>query len=272
MQDELWLVVGDRFWQFAVDRKAITVSYLRGLLNSVRGDDLLPGKRMVLMLGQGVSDEDIAELLAMATKAPHAHRFDFSRWQQSKRASSYVSHKLRMENILLSEARRVDENSFEMTLMLDDHCELMIDHQSGRHLAGVVLIEAVRQSLLVVTEGHYLRRDGKKHDFTFHDLSVKFHRYCFPFETTLQYTVREMETRGNRYRFEVEVLIKQCDAVVASATAKMTAYVSPMLSKVESEQASRSLELYLASLPEMSLSEPDKLEMTGNHELVAMEA
>jgi len=162
MRDDLWLVVGDRFWQFAVDRKAITVSYLRGLLNSVRGDDL-PAGRMVLQLGQGVSDEDRMELLAMAQQAPHASRFDFSSWpNRSSRASSQVSHKLRAQNILLSEAKKRDDGTYEMDLMLDDQCELMMDHQTGRHLAGVVLIEAVRQALLVVTEGHVLPRNGKK--------------------------------------------------------------------------------------------------------------
>ena len=204
---------------------------------------------MALTLGQGVSDEDVAELLAMSRHAPHAHRFDFSRWKvRPIRASSYVSHKLRAENILLSESCRLADTRFSMELMLDDHCELMIDHQTGRHLSGVVLIEAVRQSLLVVTEGHYLPRDGKKHDFTFHDLSVKFHRYCFPFATQLDYTVRELETRGNRHRFIVDVCVRQCDEVVLSAVANMTAHVSPLLSKIEGEQATRSLDYHLASL------------------------
>jgi len=248
MQDDLWLVVGDRFWQFAVDRKAITVSYLRGLLNSVRGDDL-PAGRMVLKLGQGVSDEDRMELLAMAQQAPHASRFDFSSWgNTSSRASSQVSHKLRAQNILLSEATKREDGTYEMDLMLDDQCELMMDHQTGRHLAGVVLIEAVRQALLVVTEGHVLPRNGKKHDFTFHDLSVKFHRYCFPFETKLHYTIREMEVRGHRYRFAVDVQVYQCGVAVMSAVANMTAHVSSSLSKIESEQATRSLNYYLASL------------------------
>jgi hypothetical protein len=248
MHDDLWLVVGDRFWQFAVDRKAITVSYLRGLLNSTRGDDL-PAGRMVLKLGQGVSDEDRFELLAMAQQAPHAHRFDFSGWSNlSSRASTQVSHKLRAQNILLSEAIKCEDGTYEMDLMLDDQCELMMDHQTGRHLAGVVLIEAVRQALLVVTEGHVLPRNGKKHDFTFHDLAVKFHRYCFPFETKLRYTIREMDVRGSRYRFVVDVQVYQCGVVVMSAVANMTAHVSSSLSKIESEQATRSLNYYLASL------------------------
>jgi len=271
MQSELWLVVGDRFWQFAVDRKAVTVSYLRGLLNSRSGNDLPPGI-MELIIGQGVSDEDIAELLAMAQYAPHADRFDFTHWHHGpRRASSYVSHKLRVENILLSEARRLDENSFSMNLMLDDHCELMIDHQSGRHLAGVVLIEAVRQSLLVVTEGHYLARDGKKHDFTFHDLSVKFSRYCFPFETELLYTVQDMEVRGNRHRFQVEVQVRQCDVVVMSAVAHMTAHVSPTLAKIESEQATRSLEHYLTAVSSVTHTAKEVVDATETSEVMALE-
>lgn len=272
MHDDLWLVVGDRFWQFAVDRKAVTVSYLRGLLNSARDDDL-PEGQMILALGQGVSDEDVAELLAMSQHAPHANRFDFSHWKQRPtRASSYVSHKLRAENILLSEASRIGDGKFSMQLMLDDHCELMIDHQTGRHLSGVVLIEAVRQSLLVVTEGHYLPRDGKKHDFTFHDLSVKFHRYCFPFGTQLDYGVRELEARGNRHRFVVDVSIRQCDEVVLSAVANMTAHVSPMLSKIEGEQATRSLNYHLASLSRESRAEVSRSGRVDEKEAVVMEA
>lgn len=248
MQDDFLLVVGDRFWKFAVDRPAITASYLRSLLNSATGVDIPPG-RSVLVIGQGVSDEDVAELLTMAPHAPHANRFDFSRWSQyPRRASSYASHKLRAENILLSEARQVSEHVFEMSLMLDDRCELMIDHQSGRHLSGVVLIEAVRQSLLVVTESFYLPRDGKKHDFTFHDLSVNFSRYCFPFETRVRYSVRERELRGHRCRFAVDIVLEQCGAEVVSATAKMTAHLSTVLAKVESEQATKTLDRHLAAL------------------------
>jgi len=271
MQDELWLVVGDRFWQFAVDRKAITVSYLRGLLNSARGREL-PEGRMVLTLGQGVSDEDIAEVMAMAAHAPHAQRFDFSRWHdRPTRASSYVSHKLRAENILLSEAHKLDDVTFAMELMLDDHCELMIDHQTGRHLAGVVLIEAVRQSMLVVTEGHYLPRDGKKHDFTFHNLNVKFHRYCFPFATQLRYTVREREVRGNRNLFTVEAQIEQCDQVALSATASMTAHISPVLSKIESEQATRSLEYHLAKLSQVVTTHISQQERVDEIQIAVLE-
>jgi len=89
---------------------------------------------------------------------------------------------------------------------------------------------------------------AKKHDFTFHDLSVKFHRYCFPFETKLHYTIREMEVRGSRYRFAVDVQVYQCGVAVMSSVANMTAHVSSSLSKIESEQATRSLNYYLASL------------------------
>lgn len=251
MFQRVWLVVGDRFWQFAVDRNAITVSYLRGLLNSVRGHDL-PDGVMTLILGQGVSDEDVAELLAMAQHSPHSHRFDFSHWSdRAKRASGKITHKLRVENILLSEARKNLDGSYSMDMMLDDHCELMTDHQTGRHLAGVVLIEAVRQSLLVVTEGHYLSRDGKKHEFTFHNLSVDFHRYCFPFSATLRYVIRNCEVRGNRHRFEVDVAITQCGEVVMTAVANMTVHSSALLSKVEGEQATRSLNWYLKSVSEL---------------------
>ena len=271
MQDELWLVVGDRFWQFAVDRNAITVSYLRGLLNSVRDSELCAG-RMVLVLGQGVSDEDIAELLAMAQHAPHAERFDFSDWlNRPLRASGRVSHKLRVENVLLSEAQRQADGSYTMELMLDDHCELMMDHQTGRHLAGVVLIEAVRQSLLVVTEGRYFAGDSKRHDFTFHDLSVKFHRYCFPFAARLYYAIKNLEVRGNRHRFEIEVIVRQCDEAVLSAIANMTVHCSPMLSKIESDQATRSLNSYLKSLSrvvneELLLTEASRTELASVEE------
>jgi hypothetical protein len=271
MLDQHWLVVGDRFWQFAVDRSAITVSYLRGLLNSVRGDDL-PDGRMILILGQGVSDEDIAELLAMAQHAPHAHRFDFSRWKdRTPRASGQITHKLRVENILLSEARPNPDGSYTMEMMLDDHCELMTDHQTGRHLAGVVLIEAVRQSLLVVTEGHYFQRDGKKHEFTFHNLSVDFHRYCFPFSASLHYVIRNCDVRGNRHRFQVDVTITQCGKPVLTAIATMTAHGSPLLSKVESEQATRSLNWYLESLVEPVDLQPVADEYVVRHEAEEVE-
>ncbi len=267
MSDELWLVVGDRFWQFAVDRKAITVSHLKALLNSTQSDELTTN-RMMLTMGQGVSDEDAATLLAMARYAPHAERFGFDSWhQRPHRASCYVSHKLRTENILLSEACKLDENNYEMSLLLDDRCELMIDHQSGRHLSGVVLIEAVRQSMLVVTEGHYLPRDGGRHEFTFHDLSVKFHRYCFPLAAELLYNVRELAIKGGRYCFQIEARITQCDAVVLTATANMTAHISPALSRVEGEQATRSLDLYLSSLRGATVHE----EVASSRDVAVME-
>ncbi|MES1196057.1 MAG: hypothetical protein ABUL58_03845, partial [Steroidobacter sp.] len=119
---------------------------------------------------------------------------------------------------------------------------------------------------------HYLPRDGKKHEFTFHDLSVKFHRYCFPFATQLQYSVSNLEARGNRHRFEVYVAVKQCEEVVMSAVANMTAHVSPLLSRIESEQATKSLDQHLASLSRTATSDLPQPARVDEEELAVMEA
>ena len=248
MKERVILVVGDKFMRFAEGKNVITLTQLRGLLSL---PDLFSTDvhRIVVLPGQGLRDDDIESILALADCAPQRAHFDLTEWYRvPKRAAASRSHKHRPENTLISEPRQLTTESFELDLLVDEDCELMRDHQSGQHVQGMILFEAARQSLLAVTESFFLPTNGPKYFFVINDMSVNFGKFAFPLDARLRYVIREYEARGTRsYRFAVDIAIEQCGVEAATCTATFTVYEENWISAREGQLAQEVLDSHIAS-------------------------
>jgi hypothetical protein len=214
----LVLVVGDKFRAFSDGKAAITLSQLRGLLDLPAG--LILCERTILVPGQGLSDGDVAEILQRAETTAHRERIDFRLWTMvPKRVEGKLSHKHRERNILVSAPRRIDEDDYELDLLIDENCELMDDHQTGQHLQGMVLVEAARQAFLAVTEAFILPRDGGKVYFVFNSLAIEFKRFMFPIASGIKLRVLERGHGGKYPRFAVDILFEQAGQETAHVRA-----------------------------------------------------
>ncbi|MEW5728488.1 MAG: AfsA-related hotdog domain-containing protein [Pseudomonadota bacterium] len=238
MADKFLVVVGDKFSDFAAGKEVLTFSQLRALLTLPA--HILPSgpERFVLVPGQGLADQDVAAAMRLAEASSHRDKFDLSLFgERPHRASGALSHKRDAMNTVISEPRRLDDNSFRLDLLIDENCEMMRDHQTGQHLQGMLLVEAARQAFLAVTEQFFLPRDEGKFYFVFDDLSVSYKRFVFPLGAGLTYVIREHDPAANRQRFVVDVSIDQCGQEVATVTGTFTVVKDARITRMESAMA-----------------------------------
>lgn len=247
MNDRIILAVGDKFAQFGIGKDVITLSQLRALLGLPKMLVVDTG-RVVVVPGQGLGDDDVEAILALAAKASQCAHFDFSLWHRlPKRANRALSHKQRPENTLISEPRRLGEDVFELDLLIDEDCELMSDHQSGQHLQGMILVEAARQSLLAVTEAFFLPQDGTRFAFVFNDMTINYNNFAFPLDARLRYVIKDKEIRGSRrQRFDVEISIEQCGIVAATFTSSFTAFEEHRIVSKEASDARKTFDAHMS--------------------------
>lgn len=247
MGDRIVLIVGDKFLQFAASKDVMTVTQLRSLL-SLPQMIRLDANRFTLLPGQGLGDDDMDAVTALAAASPHRESFNLRMWKQRpRRAPGKLSHKRRPENTLISEPRRRSEDQFEMDLLIDEDCELMADHQTGQHVQGMVLMEAARQSFLAVTEVFFLPADAGKFYFVINELSASYSRFAFPVDARIHYTIREKDIRNPlRQSFTADIEVEQCGQKAASFKAVFTVFEDQRISAKEEVLARDALNQHLA--------------------------
>ena len=149
MDDRYFFVVGDQFQEFANGKDVLTLKQLDALFGLPCH---LMNSRNVLLLGQGVRQEQVLPLLqAHDSDSERSARFIISDLMRIEdRAGSNISHKRISHNTLIGVPRQLSESEFNISLNIDERCELMGDHQTGQHIQGMLLVEAFRQSFLAV--------------------------------------------------------------------------------------------------------------------------
>ncbi len=249
MKERVILVVGDRFAAFAAGKDAMTQQQLRGLLGLPAGLPMA-GPRVVVAPGQGLGDDDVAEVLALAEASAQRGRFDLSLWKErAPRAPRRLAHKHHPANTLVSEPRRISEDGFVLDLMIDEACEIMADHQTGEHVQGMVLLEAARQAFLAVTEAFFLPQDGTKFYFVINAMSARYERFVFPVDALVRYTIREQDTDSpQRKRFAADIAVEQGGAVAAVFAVAFTVYEDARIAPKEAALAREALDRRLDEL------------------------
>lgn len=246
MHNRILLVVGDKFANYVKGKDAVTLSQLRGLLSlSIP----LPNQGVTLLVpGQGLGDESVAQLLKEAAASPNLAFFDFTLWHNlPKRATRALSHKHYSANTLISEPRQLSEDLFELHMMIDEDCELMNDHQSGQHVQGMILIEAARQTIVAVTEAYLLPKNGIEYAFVLNSLTVSYSHYTFPVGAVLRCNILDKSVDNpKRLSFEAEILVEQCGQVVSKFMLAIGAMEKVRISKGENMQALKMQANYLA--------------------------
>lgn len=209
-------VVGDKFAEFAQNPFVFRISDLERLLD----DEEMKLDRPMIRLGQGVSQDRANALIGKAEARGCRNLLDFS---PIDKCGTRLCHKRHLQNSLLSVPRQVLENTFEADLHVDDECELMSDHQSGQHLQGIVLIEAVRQMILAVTEEYFLKHRDRPSAFLWSALAVSFRSFVLPIPAKVGYVIVSSRGKHNgRLSFEVEIDVVQGATSCCSAASSVT--------------------------------------------------
>ena len=230
------IVVANKFVSFAVDKQVVTLSQLDTILNLSK--HVLPG-RFQIIPGQGVSDDDIAELIQkIETHDPERDRWSISALHQHpKRADASLSHKHKRRNTLIAPPQLVDGDNYLIDLLIDENCELMDDHQTGQHIQGMVLVEAGRQAFLAVTERFFLTDAQHESYFVINSMETSFLGFVFPTPAHIEYRVVSKDINDRRQRFSVEVNVVQGGEVRMKTAFAFTAYPDEVIASKEASLA-----------------------------------
>src|SRR5699024_625348 len=119
-------------------------------------------------------------------------------------------HKHREENVLIADLGRHDDQIFHAALRLHQNNELLLDHQTGQHVQGMVVVEATRQMFLAVTEQYYLsQRPERQYYFVIHSLATTFHNFSLTVAAPSRYLYESAELSATtRLEFTARVDIE----------------------------------------------------------------
>lgn len=235
------MVVGDRFAAFAHRDGVLTVSALvRSLADMATADD-----RLTVRCGQGVGVHERAFLRAAVDRHGLADRVTIA-GDAPDPAGRDLVHKHRPANVLLADVRQ-DGDGFGARLCLSGDNELLQDHQTGEHVPGIVVVEAVRQMSLAVVELRYGRTSGTSWTVVWDGLDLRFTSFLFPLPGLLRCRVEEAAgpRRPDRVRCTMDVTVVQGEREVATARMACTAFEAGRLAAAERSRATRALHEFL---------------------------
>ncbi|MCX7206569.1 MAG: AfsA-related hotdog domain-containing protein [Proteobacteria bacterium] len=267
MEKKCYFVVGDKFNEFAEGKDVLTLNQLKSLTNLPVG---LMNNNAVLILGQGVQEDEIHCILRKYENSfeviPFLETTDLRRVLD--RAPSDMSHKKLPFNTLLGVPRRLGDNEFQMSLNIDERCELMGDHQSGQHVQGMILVEAFRQSFLVVTEAFFPFNNGKTY-FVINEMNTAFQGFLFPLPANVNYRILESDSNERRARYKVAMSAIQNNIVCATAEVAFTVYPASNIAEKEAELAHEITISMLALLQKSALTPSAHINNKPKRELVS---
>ena len=236
MDADTYIVVADKFADFTVNDRTITLSHLKALLSLP--NHLLP-ERARLVLGQGVSDDERAGIATMVEASEdHRERWDINALRSHcDRATAALSHKKKACNTLIGPPEAVGEDTFRLDLCIDQNCELMEDHQTGQHVQGMILVEAARQAFLAVTEEFFLKGANRKSYFVINEMNSSFLGFVFPLYAYMEYRIVLKDINDRRQRFNVEIDLIQIGELRVRTTFAFTAYPDEVIAQKEASLA-----------------------------------
>ncbi|MCU1612679.1 MAG: A-factor biosynthesis repeat protein [Frankiales bacterium] len=239
-------LIGDRFAGFAEARnQALTVSqFVAGLRSGAYDQCTLP---LVLVCGQGVTDYERSRVGHELQRRTLPVPVTLENGAEELCVHAEV-HKYREPNVLIAGLHRVDDTTFRASLRLHNDNELLLDHQTGQHVQGIVVMEAARQMFLAVSERYYVSLWPKR-DFYYviHSMNTNYRSFLFPLPTAIEYRVAEAKLNNpRRLGFKCDMDLLQAGTVAASTHVSFTALDPALIKSKEDSMARRALDTVTA--------------------------
>ncbi|WP_306366893.1 AfsA-related hotdog domain-containing protein [Nocardiopsis sp. CC223A] len=240
--DKTLYVVGDRFAGFAAHDDVRTLGGLSAEIRAGAYDDLY----LELRGGQGMGAYEWRYLEEQMNRRGIRERVvvHHSRPTPAHRAEA---HKHREPNVLVANLGRRDDQLFEATMRLHGDNELLLDHQTGLHVQGMVAVEASRQMFLAVTERYYTADEPVSRYFVIESIATDFENFLFPMQARILYLIQSAELEDpERLRFTARIDIEQAGRRCTRTEVAFTAFDAERLKEIERRRAARALDHVLA--------------------------
>ncbi|WP_431682741.1 AfsA-related hotdog domain-containing protein [Kitasatospora sp. KL5] len=181
------VLVGDRFARFAAHDRVTTVGAFLAAARAGGYDG--PAGPVLLRLGQGVDEHDLARVRAAADRLAPGRVLVEPRPAGALPPVREV-HKRVPQNVVVADVEQVAEDVFRAALRLHNDNELLLDHQGSRHVQGMIAVEAARQLFLTVSERFYaVHRPELRYSYLLTLLATRFESPLFPVDATVEAVV-----------------------------------------------------------------------------------
>jgi len=132
MSHDTFVVVGDRFDAFLVNRGTISASALLRRLRT-RGEP----RNLSIVIGQGLAADQLREVKKLIESSPQAAVVGGIPAFIEKG----LTHKRNPKNAMIGAPVRMTADRFIADLLIDERTEVLEDHLTGQHIPGIALME-----------------------------------------------------------------------------------------------------------------------------------
>jgi hypothetical protein len=233
------LLVGNRFSGFsAAHPEVLTVSeFIRHLRNDA---GTAAFEHLTLQPGQGIGESQWDLLRIEIAERGLDHRIHLMPAIPAP-AARHETHKHVEANRLISRPRQTGPGRYRADLRVHNDNELLIDHQTGQHVQGMVAVEAARQMFLTVTE-RFLLPDDRKRYFVINSMATEFENFLFPLAAEIDYLIVESDTaNADRLSFTVEIAIEQAGRRCTRTSVRFTAFENRLIESKEQRRAEQAV-------------------------------
>jgi len=239
-----YIAVADGFAAFAQQDNIITFSKLFSVLQQ-NVSSFFANTRF--LAGQGLSKEQQHAIYGLAALRGYKQEFanNWFKWIKEP-ADKRITHKHRPENILISAPLQSNDDLYISDLIIHDQNELMVDHQTGQHIQGMVPVEASRQIFIAVAEEFFLESGGGNY-FVINSLGIEFQSFAFPLPAKVECRVVNKEIdKNNNMKFNFEIKIFQAEECAATVNAEFTVIKLSYINKREVALAEKKIASFLS--------------------------
>ncbi|AHG65426.1 AfsA-related hotdog domain-containing protein [Advenella mimigardefordensis] len=255
------IIVGDCFSGYSQNSFVYTVSsfakMLRGVLGGTTDTSQLPKK---IHWGQGVGTHERGYIAGLLSKLKLDIAPLISENVKELAGRTYV-HKWNPQNVLVSIPERESDTRFVSDLVIDARNEFLIDHATGQHVQGMVLLEACRQMFLAVTEKYFIDSDLLIETyFVINSMGIKYKAFVFPIDAHVVYILKSLKRKvGGRIEVDCSISVFQAGMECSTCEVAYTVFDAHQLSTREKEMAGKTTHYFLSSEVAPAICENKKL-------------
>jgi hypothetical protein len=235
------IVVGIRFQGFSSEHPdVLTISQLlEDLQSGLYGQ---AGELLTLRPGQGVSPAEWDRLQAVVNRVGVADRMLLEPVAAETLGTDEV-HKRHPDNALIAALRSTGPGVYRAALRIHNDNELLLDHQTGQHVQGMVVVEAARQMFLAVTERYYVEPELRGgYYFVIESMRTSFENFLFPLAAEIEYKVLDAAVGDpTRLAFTAEIAVHQAERRCALTEVSFSAFESELIEGKEHRRAAHAV-------------------------------
>lgn len=87
--------------------------------------------------------------------------------------------------------KKESQNEYSTDFTLNEKNEFMNDHQTGRHIQGMIIVEAFRQTFIAATEKFNLNNISEGKYYVINSMDIEYLNFAFPTPAKINYTIEK---------------------------------------------------------------------------------